>query len=201
MRALWTKTRIPFTRANALAYGEALFSLPRSVLGPAIESLIEDGIVLADGSAEDSVLLWPGEDRPSLGPKTVDEAQTLDRLQREASLPVPVKTPAWMLAKPREEVAIEKKSVLASGALSLVFGPLGWLYAGPVREALPAVVIFGLASAIVGALLPAALASALTAVAFVASGLVGMAYAYRYNQRGRRTPLLEEGASGSRKES
>ena len=35
----------------------------------------------------------------------------------------------------------EKKSVWASAGLSLVLGPIGWLYAAPLKEAVPGLVI------------------------------------------------------------
>jgi hypothetical protein len=194
LRALWTRTRIPMTRANALAYAEAIFSIEPSVMRDAIDALVLEGAVLADGDDDGALLLWPGEDRPALGPKTLEEALTLERLEREASVPAPVKTPAWMLAKRAPDpVTVDKKSVLASGALSLVFGPVGWIYAAPMSEALPAIIAFGMLSALAGWLLPATLASVVLTAASIGSGLMGMAYAQRYNERGRRTPLLSSG--------
>jgi hypothetical protein len=194
LRALWTRTRIPMTRANAIDYGEAVFQLDPAALRGAIDALVADGTVLADGPADDALLLLPGENRPSLGPKTVAEARTLERLEHEASIPVPVKTPRWMLAtRPAEPPPVDKKSVLASGALGFLFGPVGWIYAAPLKEAVPAIIAFAVVSAAVGALLPAAIATLVMTAGFVGSGLVGMAYAQRYNERGKRTALLEAG--------
>src|SRR5678816_3250013 len=36
----------------------------------------------------------------------------------------------------------DKKSVAASGMLSLVLGPFGWMYAAPLREAVPGMAIY-----------------------------------------------------------
>jgi hypothetical protein len=192
VRALWTRTRIPFTREQAVAYGADVLGLRAGDLRPALEALIADGVVFADGDGPDATLLWPGEDRPTLGPRTVEEAVTLARLEREAALPVPVKIPAYIVARPREEPAqTDSKSVLASGALSLLFGPLGWLYAAPAREAIPAMAVFFAVTTLVSWLLPAWIAAAFSAVAFAGSGLIGMAYAHRFNQHGRRAPLLD----------
>lgn len=197
LRALWTRTRIPMTRGHALEYGEVIFGLSRDGLRASIDALVDEGVVLADGPDDDALLLWPGENRPSLGPKTVEEAKTLDRLDREAAIPVPVKTPKWMLAPPKRdesaEALVDKKSVLASGALGFLFGPVGWIYAAPLKEAVPAIIAFAVVSAAVGAILPATIASLVMGAGFIGSGLMGMAYAQRYNERGKRTPLLDSG--------
>jgi hypothetical protein len=199
VRALWTRTKIPFTRESAVAYGVSVLGLSPEEVRPALEGLISDGVVFADGDGPEATLLWPGEDRPAVGPRSVEEAVTLARLEREASLPVPVKIPAYIVARPREEPAPPGgKSVLASGALSLVFGPLGWLYAAPAREALPAMALFIAVTTVATWLLPAWIAAGVAAVAYAGSGLIGMAYAHRYNQHGRRVPLLDERAPNER---
>jgi len=70
LRAVWTRTRIPMNRGNALAYGEFILGLAPDRMRPAIEEFVAEGTVIADGTADDALLLWPGEDRPTLGPRT-----------------------------------------------------------------------------------------------------------------------------------
>lgn len=192
LRALWTRTRIPMNRGNALAYGELILGLAPERMRPAIEELVADGTVIADGAADDALLLWPGDNRPSLGPKTVQEAQTLERLNKEASVAVPTKTPQWMLAKREPDpVVIDKKSVVASGALSFVFGPLGWLYAAPLKDVAVGFFAFSAITTIAALLLPGSLAGLVGALASFGSGVLGMSYAHQYNKRGKRTALLD----------
>jgi hypothetical protein len=180
------------TRANAIAYGEQVLGLSPLAMRAAIDELVADGSVLADGPEDEALLLWPGENRPALGPKTVAEALTLERLEREAAVPVPVKTPKFMLAKREPDpVVIDQKSVLASGALSFIFGPLGWLYAAPVKDVAVGFFVFSAVATLATLMLPAALAAVITTAASVGSGVLGMSYAHQYNKRGRRTPLLD----------
>lgn len=190
LRAMWTKTKIPMTRANALAYAEAIFAMPIAQTQLALDDLILLGTVIAEHNGVDELLLIPGEMRPSLGPRTVAEAVTLERLDREAGSALAVKTPAWMLAAPKEEPAVDQKSVVAAGALSFVFGPLGWLYAAPLKEALPAIGAYVLVSTLASMFLPAFVATVLGGAGLVASALIGMVYANRFNKTGKRTPLL-----------
>lgn len=91
------------------------------------------------------------------------------------------------LTRPREG---NEKSWLWSGGLSLVLGPLGWLYAGSFREAIPASAAWLLLATIIAKLpfmfmlLPAIL------VGMVASGFVGIYYAVQFNRKGERTKLF-----------
>lgn len=192
LRAMWTKTRIEMTRANALDYASAVFSLDRDAARVSLERLEHSGFVMSDGTADSALLLLVGETRSAVGPRSVDDAMRLDRLEREAALAVPQKTPKWLTVTAREaEPLVEQKSVLASGALSLVLGPMGWLYSAPIKEAVPAMILFSLAVAVANFILPGFIASALMGAMLVASALVGMAYTARYNRTGKRTTLLE----------
>jgi len=100
------------------------------------------------------------------------------------------------LTRPRGE---HEKSWLWSGGLSLLLGPLGWLYAGSFREAVPASLAYLLAAAIVVklpfmfVLMPAIL------VALVASGFVGIFYAVQYNKHGGRQRLFNKDKGGKGK--
>jgi hypothetical protein len=70
-------------------------------------------------------------------------------------VPVPVKTPKFMLAKREPDpVVIDQKSVLASGALSFIFGPLGWLYAAPVKDVAVGFFVFSAVATLATLMLP-----------------------------------------------
>jgi hypothetical protein len=81
-----------------------------------------------------------------------------------------------------------KKSLLLSGALSFFFGPLGWLYAGSLREAIPA----GAAFLLISYLLPTFLLLPLAGIALPVSGIAGLVYAWQYNRTGKRDRILGE---------
>jgi hypothetical protein len=83
-----------------------------------------------------------------------------------------------------------EKSWMKSGALSL-FGPLGWLYAGSWREAVPASAVWLLVASIISKfgfgmflLLPVLM------VALPLSGIAGVMYALAYNRTGKRQRLF-----------
>lgn len=108
---------------------------------------------------------------------------------------------AAMLASGKALVALDKplsmldkpmvkgnKSLLASAGLSL-FGPLGWLYAGSFREAVPASLAFLAAASVIG-FVPSFLLAPFTMMGMAASSLVGLTYAWRFNRNKGRTPLL-----------
>ena len=78
------------------------------------------------------------------------------------------------------------KSVLASGALSLVFGPVGFAYAAPLKEAAPAIAVYLLLVYLIPKLLLLWVIFPIHALAAVA----GVLYAWSYNQAGRRMPLI-----------
>lgn len=79
-------------------------------------------------------------------------------------------------------VGENKKSLLVSGGLSLVLGPLGWLYAGSFRESLPAAAAYLLIAAIV----PGFLLLPLLTVALPISAVAGLVYAWQFNRDGQR---------------
>lgn len=90
------------------------------------------------------------------------------------------------LDKPRPK---KEKSLLWAGGLGFFLGPLGWLYAGSLRESIPAGVLYLGAAAILQKL-PFMLTGPVMAVALPVSGLVGIAYAWRYNKKGKRVRLF-----------
>lgn len=85
----------------------------------------------------------------------------------------------------------ERKSPVISAALSFFLGPLGWLYAGSFKEAIPAFLI----GAGVASLLPSVLLFPLMMVALPASAVGGWLYAWQYNEDGsRKTLFLGDGS-------
>jgi hypothetical protein len=133
-----------------------------------------------------------GAERSRTGPETAAEFEHMERLSSEVQGTAQGTTKALARAA-RLTTALtrqggEQKSVIASGALSFFLGPLGWLYAAPLREAVPAVVLVGIA----GALVPAFLLAPLLGVAAPLSGLAGVYYAWRHNQTGERTGLFSD---------
>ena len=93
--------------------------------------------------------------------------------------------PLAMLDKP---VAKGDKNLLASAGLSL-FGPLGWLYAGSFREAIPATMAY----VAVGYVLPTFILAPFMLVGSLVSSAVGLTYAWQYNRKKGRTPLFLSG--------
>jgi hypothetical protein len=93
------------------------------------------------------------------------------------------------LSKPRKT---GDKSWKTSGLLSLFFGPVGWLYAGSFREAIPAAAAWVAIGAIFSKLF--ALVSffllPVLAVLLPLSGITGVVYALRYNSTGKRQRLF-----------
>ena len=82
--------------------------------------------------------------------------------------------------------------MILSGVLSFIFGPLGWLYAAPMREAIPAIVVSSLLNGVIWSLVPDSLIPLALSVGNAFFGLFGAAYAMRHNQNGRRTPIFTE---------
>jgi len=89
-----------------------------------------------------------------------------------------------------------EKSWIKSGLASMLLGPLGWLYAGSLREAVPAsaawLLIMGLASKIV----PLVLLMPVLLVVLPLSGIAGVVYALQYNRAGGRQRLFDKDKDG-----
>jgi hypothetical protein len=79
------------------------------------------------------------------------------------------------------------KSAVASGLL----GPIGWLYAGSFREAIPASAAW-LAFAAIASKLPTFLLMPVFFVALPLSAIAGIMYAMRYNRTGSRQRLFKD---------
>ena len=99
---------------------------------------------------------------------------------------------ALALAKKANDVKNElakkgEKSWIKSGLASMLLGPLGWLYAGSFREAIPASVVY-LAFAALISKLPFIMWPVMM-VALPLSGIAGVVYALQYNKTGQRQRL------------
>lgn len=86
-----------------------------------------------------------------------------------------------------------EKSWVKSGVLSLFFGPVGWLYAGSWREAVPASAAWLVSLAIISKLwFFSFLFIPILAVMMPLSGIAGAVYALSYNRKGKRQRLFGE---------
>jgi len=82
-----------------------------------------------------------------------------------------------------------EKSWIASGLASLALGPAGWLYAGSLRETVPATAAWLLLAAVGWKVLPF-LMMPVFMVAMPVSAFIGVAYALRYNRTGKRQRMF-----------
>jgi hypothetical protein len=83
-----------------------------------------------------------------------------------------------------------EKSWITSGIASLALGPIGWLYAGSLREAIPATAGWLLLAALASKILPVVLLMPVLLVALPLSGVAGVIYALQYNRHGGRQRLF-----------
>jgi hypothetical protein len=98
------------------------------------------------------------------------------------------KVKAELTRKPKKG----EKSWIASGLASMAFGPVGWLYAGSLREAVPASAAYLVLGAIAWklfALFPFLIMPVLM-IALPLSGIAGVVYALQYNRHGSRQRLF-----------
>jgi hypothetical protein len=124
--------------------------------------------------------------RPSAPPEDVDHGDGLGGALQLANKAQGMRAE---LARPRKP---GEKSWVTSGALSLFFGPVGWLYAGSFREAIPAAAAWLALAALFTKVLPFLTFIALPAllIALPLSGITGVVYAVNYNKAGKRTRLF-----------
>jgi hypothetical protein len=83
------------------------------------------------------------------------------------------------------------KSWIASGVASLALGPIGWLYAGSLREAVPATAGWLVLAAIASKILPVFLMMPVLMVVLPLSAIAGVVYALQYNRAGGRQRLFD----------
>ena len=84
------------------------------------------------------------------------------------------------------------KSWIKSGLASTVLGPLGWLYAGSMREAVPATAVWLALVTLLSKILPTVLLLPVFMVALPLSGIAGVVYALQYNRHGGRQRLFDK---------
>jgi hypothetical protein len=187
--SLWMTTRMPLTRANV----QFVTGVPRAKLGKWLDELVADGVLDVDAD-DDGEMIWGvrGAVRAGTGPSKPEEVKKLGDLKKEVAATAGAASALVkyggnaarsLLASGEGE---NKKSMIVSGLLPLFFGPLGWLYAGSLKEAGVAGLIYILACSIIPHLL---LIPILTIVNPIAAG-VGLLYAWKYNNNGERTAIL-----------
>jgi hypothetical protein len=84
------------------------------------------------------------------------------------------------------------KSWVKSGLASALFGPVGWLYAGSWREAVPASVAYLLLGTLALKILPMLLLWPVLMIGLPLSGIAGVVYALQYNKKGSRQRLFKK---------
>jgi len=84
-----------------------------------------------------------------------------------------------------------EKSWIVSGVASLALGPIGWLYAGSLREAVPATAGWLALAAIASKILPVFLMMPVLMVVLPLSAIAGVVYALQYNRKGSRQRLFD----------
>lgn len=95
-----------------------------------------------------------------------------------------------MKAELQKKPAKGEKSWVKSGIASMALGPLGWLYAGSWREAVPASAAWLLVAAIASKIIPTVLLLPVLMVVLPLSGIAGVMYALGYNRSGKRQRLF-----------
>ena len=83
-----------------------------------------------------------------------------------------------------------EKSWIKSGIASMALGPLGWLYAGSWREAIPASAGWLVLASIASKIIPMVLLMPVLMVVLPLSGIAGVVYALQYNRHGGRQRLF-----------
>jgi len=85
-----------------------------------------------------------------------------------------------------------EKSWVKSGIASMALGPIGWLYAGSLREAVPASAVWLALALTIGKILPTILLMPVLMVVLPLSGIAGVVYALQYNRKGGRQRLFDK---------
>jgi len=193
--SLWMTTRMPLTRANV----QFVTGVPRAKLAKWLDELVADGVLDVDADDEGE-LIWGvrGAVRAQKGPEKPEDVKKLADLKSEvggsaaaANAMALVKVGAGA-ARSLVSAQEGKKSLVASGLLSFFFGPLGWLYAAPLKEAVPAIVVYTLFWIVFSHF---ALFAPIFTLLHVLFGALGVGYAWRHNQKGERTSILPDSST------
>ncbi len=197
--SLWMTSRVPLTRANLQFYS----GVERKQLERWLDEMVKAGSLDFDSDDAGEVLYTvPGGERPAGGASDLSNvaavranaaaARKLDELRR--SLPKSKSLvrrasllPSLPAVTSSGSMVARDRSLVAAGALSFFLGPLGWLYAAPLKEAAPAIVVFLIAFK----LIPAILLYPLLGIFMPLSALAGISYAWLYNRQGGRTSLVD----------
>jgi len=184
------RTRIPLTLANIVYCTHA----PRKKAQRWLDDMVKEGVVEVD--ADDAgELIWEvrGAARAAKGPTAVedwDKVPSTELATTGSNTSLAASGAALLLASRAGKLLPTRKdgdkSLVASGLLSFFLGPIGWLYAAPLSEAIPVIVIY----AAICAIFPGFLLKMLLPLIGPVSALAGVAYAWKHNSNGKRTPLL-----------
>lgn len=170
-RAAEAEAKKERARAEALAARKAALAAKKAAKADALA-------VRDDDSLEET-------DEPGLFDRLRGKARAAEQVSDAMDIAVSAKRE---LEKPREK---GEKSLLLSGALSMVLGPFGWLYAGAWREAIPAAAAYLLFGAVATKVpLMMMLVWPVLMVALPISGIAGLVYAWQHNRNGHRTKLF-----------
>ena len=196
MLSLWMTTRMPLTRAN-LVY---VTGAPRAKIEKWLDELVADGVLDVDAD-DDGEMVWGvrGAARAQKGPDKPEEVKKLADLKAEVAAGSSGASASNALALMRVGAGAArslattrgdgKKSIVASSVLSFFFGPIGWLYAGSWKEAVPGALVW----LILIKLLPHwAILAPLWLTAMAVSGGIGLLYARKYNDKGERASLFDD---------
>lgn len=206
-------TRVPLTRANIVFYSGAAAKQADKWL----DELLKDGLLEFDSNDEgELVYIVTGAERPTSGATRLTKCSAcgratgagarctrcgkiLDPQLRALKDEVDRGSGALTLLRQGSDfgrllkpVGPGEKSPLIGGALGLL-GPLGWFYAAPLREALPAAILF-----LIVMKLPLLLLVPILSLAIPASAVAGALYSWKHNRTGRRSGIFTEDEPGSR---
>lgn len=197
---LWMRTRIPLTRAH-LQYDTGV---RRRQLEKWLDEMVVEGTLEVE-VGDDGELFWgvPGAARAVDGPETFAALEKKEKMRagarnkvrqrasgkRDQGEDLMLATKALSIAgkaqSSLEEQKKGKKSLLLSAGVSLL-GPLGWLYAAPFRESIPAIA----ALMLLWTIFPSFLLTPILFLVLPLSSVAGLVYAWQYNRYGKRTPIF-----------
>src|SRR6516162_7612368 len=121
---IWLLSRVPLT----LAHVQHLTGASRDKTKKSLDAMTVEGVLSAD-IADDGEMIWSvvGAERPRSGPATVAELDKMRTLSAEVAGSRALARVAGAVTGGALARGGDQKSVVASGGLSLVLGPLGWL--------------------------------------------------------------------------